>query len=227
VTARVTTGTSSSFPQLLVSANPDKVFGIGLSRTGTKKLHAVLTEAGYRSRHYVPELFDPPDWSVVDGADALTDFPVPHLYKELDHRYPGAKFVLTTRDLDSWLDSVRWMFKHGPALWRWGPEAYEYLRRLYGTTRYRRALLTDRWYAYHADVADHFAGRQEDLLILDISGGFDTDALCDFLGVPGVAESGEKRVNARRMVPLSDRSRYKLGYVRQSLRAKLREAFRH
>lgn len=211
---------------------PPKVFGIGLSRTGTTKLHAVLTELGYDSRHFVPELFDPPDWSVADEADALMDFPIQHLFKELDQRYPGARFVLTTRDLDPWLESMRWMFKHGPALWGWDSKTHEYLRRLYGTTRYRRARLTERWYAYHTDVDDYFAGREGDILILDISDGFDTDALCDFLGKPRVAGADDERVNARRGVSLTKRVRYRADYVgslfraRFRLRTRLREAFR-
>lgn len=72
-----------------------KVFGIGLSRTGTTSLDAALELLGYRVRHF-------PSLSLLLGRlgiknrelrqyDALTDRPVTHFYKPPDARFPGTK----------------------------------------------------------------------------------------------------------------------------------------
>jgi hypothetical protein len=187
-----------------------KVFGIGLSRTGTTKLARVLGQLGYRTRHFIPELFEPEDWSVVDTLDALADFPIQHLYKECDRRYPGSKFILTTRDVGSWLDSMKWMFKHGKVIWNWGPDTWKYLDRIYHTNRFNQLVLTERWYAYHADVFEYFDGRDEDLLVLDISDGFDIEGICDFLGVECREIDTDTRVNSRRKASLRRRVSYAL-----------------
>ena len=85
-----------------------KVFGIGLSRTGTSSLHAAFKRLGYRSVHYPPleGLFN-----FTDACDAAADTTVAVNFKELDKRYPGSKFVFTVRDIEKWLASTRVFFE--------------------------------------------------------------------------------------------------------------------
>jgi Sulfotransferase domain len=79
-----------------------KVFGVGLSRTGTTSLHYALGFLGYRSIH-----FPPPHQlrELLNFYDAAVDTPVACVFKELAEAYPDARFVLTVRDMDSWLAS--------------------------------------------------------------------------------------------------------------------------
>lgn len=186
-----------------------KVFGIGLSRTGTTKLCTILDHLGYRTCHFVPDLFDPPDWRVVDTADAFADSPIPLLYKVCDRRYPGSKFILTTRDMDDWLASMEWMFTHGKVLFNWGPRIHAYHAALYHTKRFDPERLAERWHAYHEEVLDHFAQRRDDLLVLDIGDGFDVETMCAFLGVAYREMDTATHVNARRSPTL----RQRVGYV--------------
>ena len=82
------------------------IFGIGLSRTGTTSLHHAFEILGIRSAPTsVALLFDPDD-EVLGLYEAFTDNPIPFLYQRLDARFPGSKFILTTRDLDDWLRSM-------------------------------------------------------------------------------------------------------------------------
>ncbi|MBL0299362.1 MAG: hypothetical protein IPQ21_19985 [Betaproteobacteria bacterium] len=47
---------------------------------------------------------------MLEQNEALTDTPIPSFYRELDRRYPGAKFILTVRDMESWLLSCKRQF---------------------------------------------------------------------------------------------------------------------
>ncbi len=97
----------------------NKVFGIGLSRTGTVSLHKQLIELAYVSRHSSGQLIKDSSFDIMRDIDALVDSPVPLLYQALDRRYPNSKFILTTRNKDAWLHSMEWMFTHGKAGWDW------------------------------------------------------------------------------------------------------------
>jgi len=96
-----------------------RVFGIGLSRTGTSSLARALGMLGLRTMHF-PSLrfFAGQFWGLkrreLDGYDAFTDIPVIPVYKQLDRRFPGSKFVLTVRDMDPWLDSCEGYHRFQP-----------------------------------------------------------------------------------------------------------------
>jgi hypothetical protein len=119
--------------------NSGKVFGIGLSRTGTTSLTHALTILEYRTIHLpsddvtqreITEYFERGDdaleLTILRGNDALTDYVVCCIYQGLDRAYPGSKFVLTVRDKESWLDSYeRLMTQFGLALFRGSPESSE------------------------------------------------------------------------------------------------------
>jgi hypothetical protein len=86
----------------------NKVFGIGLPKTGTTSLNAALNHLGFNSIHNPLDLrrqahegqyrFDRDDW------DALTNFGE-HFYPQLDEAYPGSKFILTVRNEEEWAES--------------------------------------------------------------------------------------------------------------------------
>lgn len=92
----------------------NKVFGIGLPKTGTTSLNSALSQLGFTSLHNPLDLrqqahegnyrFDRNDW------DALTNFGE-HFYPQLDEAYPGSKFILTVRDEEEWIDSWRRQIK--------------------------------------------------------------------------------------------------------------------
>jgi hypothetical protein len=85
-----------------------KVFGIGLSKTGTTSLAAALEMLGWRTAHHRNPITN----AIIDGDDfdlfdALNDGPVSAHFETLYARYPNAVFICTTRPLASWQDSVR------------------------------------------------------------------------------------------------------------------------
>jgi hypothetical protein len=78
-----------------------RVWGIGLTRTGTSSLNRALLLLGIKAVHW-PTTRD----LLYSDLDAATDESVSVVYKYLDCRCPGSKFILTERDEDDWLRST-------------------------------------------------------------------------------------------------------------------------
>ena len=166
-----------------------KVLGIGLGRTGTMSLALALDTLGYRTRHC-------PDFYLGDGGelvvdpeqmaafDALTDEPTVVVYKRMDRRYPGSKFILTMRETESWLtsivnngDALREIRTQNPAV----PVLHE---ALYGSAVFDRDLYADAHRRHVAAVQAYFQDRPDDLLVLNICDGQGWERLCPFLDKP-------------------------------------------
>lgn len=92
-----------------------KVFGLGLSKTGTKSLQQALVSLGYSNRSWDPELLLA--WhhgdidslfAVTDEYDCVEDWPYLAAFRQLMDRYgTSARYVLTRRKNPAiWLDSV-------------------------------------------------------------------------------------------------------------------------
>lgn len=186
-----------------------KIFGIGLSRTGTTSLTIALTKLGYASVHFPADALTRNEiayflergdsalrLSVLDDHDGITDTPVCVAFESLDAAYPGSKFILTTRDKASWLAScesfwARWV---DPFLAERSNDSQggDYIRaicrELYGEVAFDGVMYARAFDAYHDRVREYFADRPADLLSLDISRGMDWAPLRDFLGRPQPAE---------------------------------------
>jgi len=113
-----------------------KIFGIGLHRSGTSSLAAALRVLGYRTLQTPISVFNDINQPCLEENDAFTDLPIPLLYKELDQKYPGSKFICTIRDVDKWLASVKWLFSTGRLQfnWRKTPVVDEMHEALYGVS---------------------------------------------------------------------------------------------
>jgi hypothetical protein len=174
------------------------VWGIGLTRTGTTTLNAALRILGYDSTHW------PTTHELLYGdLPAATDECVSALYKYLDFRFPGSKFVLTERNEEAWLRSTE---KHRRDVLtaeylhrlQFAPRTAENERRytevvftqmtLYGTLAFDEAKFRHGYRQYHADLERYFANRPRDLLCLRICEGEGWEKLAPFLGhaVPSV-----------------------------------------
>jgi hypothetical protein len=175
-----------------------KVFGLGLSKTGTSTLTEALNIIGVRSIHYPNDdlTFDELKHgnyrlSVLSDYQGVTDTPVAPHFVLFDRAWPGSKFILTVRDKASWLRSAE-------AHWHVLKEKGLYARdeRFQSFTDFVSACVygcvyfnADRFsYAYDVhvrSVQEYFAGRPDDLLVFDICGGrASCKQLCDFLGLP-------------------------------------------
>lgn len=90
-----------------------RIFGVGLSKTGTTSLCDALSVLGFKSIHYAPIAringakahLSWPWW--IDDYDAMPDLPVAAVYQELAIRFADSTFILTVRDEEEWLASAR------------------------------------------------------------------------------------------------------------------------
>ena len=157
-----------------------KIFGIGLSKTGTNSLTEALQLLGYTGKHYPTDNI----FGEANIFDSLTDIPVARLYKDLDKQHPGAKFVLTMRGKKSWVESMRKHMERRPpsTLGTWGIENRELM---YGTLYFDAKKLGRIYDKHHLDVMSYFGEREDDLLVMNIcedDSVTNWEKLCDFLG---------------------------------------------
>lgn len=156
-----------------------KVFGIGLSRTGTKSLHKALCLLGFRAIHYPPldHLSD-----ILQYFDAATDTPIACSFRNLDSLYPDSRFILTVRDSRSWLASAELFFSSTPLPAE--PWRVEVRQRTYGVLEWDRDAFLNAYQRHVEAVLNHFANRPEQLLVIDITAGEGWEKLCPFLELP-------------------------------------------
>ncbi len=167
-----------------------KIFGIGLPKTGTSSLSAALKILGYQVCDFpsdestVAELrAGNYQLSILKQFDALTDIPIPAIYPQLDTVYPNSKFILTVRDLNSWLDSCRHApFNQLDAVPKPGTKREFYRTLLYGCNQFNEDRFTWVYHSHLKLVYDYFsAEKQPQFLVLDIFNGDGWDKLCEFL----------------------------------------------
>ena len=153
-----------------------KIFCIGLSRTGTKSLTLALMELGFRSEHYpsTKSLYQ-----LIDKFDALTDISIAFNFKKLDKKYRNSKFILTIRDMNSWLNSCENHLRVTSPSEHW---QFELRENFYATIEWNEKKYRETYIKHLNDVKQYFKNRQGDLLILNIVNGEGYEKLCPFLG---------------------------------------------
>ena len=179
-----------------------KVFGIGLSRTGTTSLARALELLGLETRHFRdPELRRLVRLEDALFLDAVTDVTMACQFETLERVFPQAKFVYTVRPLEGWLRSMERHFEgrtprglrdrlHAIAAREDVPPGAGYeVEPFYHAVMH--ALYTGHesweaaWHAHDARVRAHFADRPEKLLVFDVgAAGHGWAELCGFLGRP-------------------------------------------
>lgn len=193
----------------------EKIFGIGLHKTGTSSLNAALRVLGLRPAHFP---FDPTTreeslallasggdrlpLTVLRYCDGLIDLPGPATFEALDAAYPGSRFILTVRDREAWLRSCEafWPSVIEPYLLDHPRDPFSIylaaaMSALYGLPTFDREQFSRAYDAHMERVARHFRGRENDLLILDICSGDGWPQVCGFLRrpVPDLAFPFENR----------------------------------
>ncbi|RJP35877.1 MAG: sulfotransferase family protein [Desulfobacteraceae bacterium] len=179
----------------------NKIFCIGLNKTGTTSLHYALLLLGFKSLHHAPNR-DAPMPEHIDQAkkivasindakiknepllkgyeefDAFIDIgPVAKNFEILDDQYPNSKFIYTWRDMGSWIDS---RIRH-----------VERNRQNQDKGLYNGNFLdidVEKWkwgrMLFEKHVRRYFKDRPDDLLEFNIISGEGWEKLCPFLGFP-------------------------------------------
>lgn len=191
-----------------------KVFGIGMGKTGTTSLEQAFIELGLRigPQEIFERHFD--QWAMgnheplfvdIERFDAFQDVPfcLPKSYKVLFERYPQAKFILTLRDsADQWYESLCRF--HSKVFGRDGALPTEQdlaeatyvspgwafrVSRVYGTppgVPYDRKTLIGVYETHRLDVEYFFVNSSQSLLVLNPAQPDAFLQLTDFLNMPRV-----------------------------------------
>lgn len=198
-----------------------RIFGIGLPKTGTTSLTRALQLLGYRTNHFPYSALRYQsgklslDLERIRKWDACTDSPVALYFKLLERSFPEGKFILTRRDVDSWLDSCQ--HNHvwpGNYVRNKGIRFLPHIRKIlclhrntFGSEAFEPEAFRQACQTHEREVVDYFARRNRELLILDICGGDGWDPLCEFLGRP-VPDLPFPRENVGRAHWLKKKSRH-------------------
>lgn len=159
----------------------NKVFGIGLQKTGTSSLGKALKTFGYNVNQtdyaMMKKLIAGDKQSIRAKAecfDGFEDNPWPIVYKDLDRWFPGSKFILTVRDKKNWLRSI---IRH------FGKKTFEFEQWYYGVDYPigNESVYVERFENHNMEVLEYFKDRPNDLLVVDWEKGDDWDKLCTFL----------------------------------------------
>ena len=157
-----------------------KVFAVGFAKCATTSLHALFLSLGLPSFHGI-------GWRSCNSFQLLRTFDcfsdgIPKDLEKLDRLFPGSKFVLQVRDLQSWVYSrlghIERSKKRGNyrVLPDW--DTTDYAVRSWILMRNR----------HHLFVQEYFADRPHDLLIVNfVSDPSAGTRVANFLGFPGTS----------------------------------------
>ena len=133
-----------------------QVIGAGFGRTGTASMREALVRLGFGPCDHMVENFEhqerftlwdealrhksagePIDWRpLLDGFQAIVDWPGAYFWRELTAAHPEAKVVLTVRDPQRWYDSIQQtIFTLRDDQWPEGPRDIIYTRTFGDCTR--------------------------------------------------------------------------------------------
>jgi len=197
---------------LINRGESEKIFCIGLNKTGTTTLKKTMSDFGYKignqrkgellihayaSRNFKPIV------KLARSAEFFQDAPFsfPHTFEILAYSFPNAKFILTVRDSpEQWYNSLTKF--HGKRFGENGripPSAddlknanylgkgmpYKIHKILYDTpdgSLYNQEYLLEYYNRHIINVKDFFRHNAHKLLTINVAVIEDYFRLCDFLG---------------------------------------------
>lgn len=185
---------------------PPKIFVISLHRTMTRSTDILLSMLGYRTLHFpkfsggsnlmeaVRGLEDQPRRVVdtltpaINERDALSDVPIPGLYRELAERWPDSRFILVTRDPWQWARSVRGHMKRRVLSpfnqIQYRPYFGQSIKRMTDVSEQELAAMHDGHTKAIRSYFEQERGEPERLCVASMAEGEVGERICNFLGHP-------------------------------------------
>ncbi len=172
----------------------ERVFCIGMNKTGTStlnhcfealKLTPIASPKSYdrevrrQINHFYKHKSYDAMLEIAARYKSFEDRPwnMWSMYRQVNARFPDSRFILTTRDPESWWRSTeRWITVTKPEVLA----RYQLHLRVHEASR---ESMTESYLRYNREVEAYFKGTGQ-LLVMDIEKGDGWDKLCGFLGVP-------------------------------------------
>jgi len=187
-----------------------KVFCIGMNKTGTTSIEHFLIDIGYKmapqllSEKFIRDWYNRDFGKIIKFAkkyEGFQDRPwnLPYFYVLLDHYFPGSKFILTIRD-DSkeWFDSyVRYHtkllgkgriptpddlkeFEYSYKGYIWDGQQMLYHADIHGL--YNETVYREIYDRYNKEVTEYFTTKTNQLLVINLKDKNASEKLHNFLG---------------------------------------------
>lgn len=165
----------------------NKIFIIGLPRTGTTSLCATMLDLGYKTAHtaYTHKAFE--------YAQVIADTPVFCDYQKLDKQYPNSKFIYLTRQSDLWLPSIKQLLQRmiinvnrddggfNPIIKKCFKEIFQPFTEKNIASD---AFLLGCYEKHKVDITQYFSHCSEKLLTINLSENGSYQQLLNFLEIP-------------------------------------------
>jgi hypothetical protein len=176
----------------------NKIFIIGLPRTGTTSICEAMLERGFKVAHtaYTQKTFD--------NAQVIADTPIFCDFKQLDSFYPNSKFIYLTRASEKWLPSIKQLLQRMYVnISREDGGFNTIIKRCYQSTfspftlsNIESDIFLAKCYQRHLHSVQHFfAQRPSDLLTIDISDPASYQKMCTFLSLDKGGVDNFKKLN--------------------------------
>ncbi len=165
----------------------NKVFEVGMAKTGTTSLGDAFKILGFRHKGWDPKLFDQcqngdyeETFIVANEYEAFEDGPWHDfdLYKKFDKLFPNSKFILLERNINDWIRSHE---NHFSEKVNANNIKEKYLIKDYKSLKKQFEI---DYCTHYKKVKDYFEDRQNDLLVMRICDGDGWEKLCSFLEIP-------------------------------------------
>lgn len=192
---------SSTLSSEQASVEKQKVFIIGLPRTGTTSVSVALLEQGLKVAHMAFTK------AAFIQADAISDAPCFSDYQQLDCLFPQAKFVYLNRNMAKWVPSMQMLLgKMLPHLdaqtGRFHPILKRSFRHVFAIDKVNNPLdsqhLIQCYQTHHAQVLAYFAGR-DDFISIDISQAGSLGRLLQFLALSSTQAISPQTIDRAQM----------------------------
>ncbi len=171
----------------------NKLFIIGLPRTGTTSISVALLDYGFKVAHtaYTKHAFE--------LADVISDAPCFSDYKELDKLFPGSKFVYLDRTLENWVPSMQMLLNKmlpelAPKSGYLNPVLKRCINQTFAPFTTENPLdrqYLENCYLNHQRAAFNYFSQRNDFLTIDISHRSSLKQLLAFLDIEH-ADSGHE-----------------------------------
>jgi len=167
-----------------------KIFCIGLSRTGTTSICHAFRQLGYTANHF------PNGIRNIEKKQVSTDIPVVFFWKQgiLEYQWPDARYILTYRDSDKWIEAATKFWTRWPALQSTKRRVRSMVAQAhevcYGSVEFKRDQYLEHYIKHAEYVRNYFkAAPKGKFLEINICAGEGWEKLCSWLGedIPGSA----------------------------------------
>jgi hypothetical protein len=180
----------------------NKLFIIGLPRTGTTSISVALLAYDFKVAHtaYTKQAFELAD--VISDAPCFSDYP------QLDPLFPESKFVYLDRSLECWVPSMQMLLKKmrpelepktgylNPVLKR----SFEQTFDLSSTSKpFSEQHLAGCYQRHQKEVLNYFSGR-DDFLSINLSHPDSFNKLCQFLDLKALSTTHFPHLNIGKQV---------------------------